>query len=199
MGILRVIKNYEEDQLHELNINYKGLNWLELGNQDFEGKPAKVVYQEQGVIHTSIDLNGSDEALPLDLSQPISLKKKFDVITNYGTSEHVNDQYECFKNIHNLSKKGGVIIHGVPLIGNWRKHGRYHYSEEFFSQLASACKYEIQSLQILDKDHYSSSKNLIIVTFVNKKGGSFISKEKFESLGGLLDSGYMKNTQNYTK
>jgi len=199
MGILRIIKDYEESQLKLRGVKYEGLDWCELGNQDFDGQPAKDIYESEGVSHTSIDLNGLDGALSLDLSQPIDLKKKFDVITNYGTTEHCCDQYECFKNIHIFCKKGGIMIHGVPLVGNWRKHGRYYYSEKFFRELASACKYEVQDFQVLNKDYYQKPRNLVLVVFVKRQANSFISKEKFQSIQGLFDSGDISKTQNYTQ
>lgn len=200
MAIIKLIKSYEEEQLRLLNLEYKGLEWCELGDQLFETTPAKKIYEAQGVSHTSIDLNGRNGALPLDLSFDITetLKKKFDVITNYGTTEHVSDQYEVFRNVHNLCKVGGVMIHGVPLLKNWKSHCQYYYSVGFFEELASKCKYEIRDLQVLDRSYYLFPKNLVIATFVRKAKTPFITRKSFESIEGLYNSGNTKRTQNYT-
>ena len=104
MAINNIFKTYEETILRRLNVTYSGLHWCELGNQRFGSVAAKTVYQRKGVIHTSIDINGLDGAIPLDLDTPIpaNMRQKFRVVTNYGTSEHVNNQYSAFKNVHDL-------------------------------------------------------------------------------------------------
>ena len=52
---------------------------------------------------------------------------KFNIVTNFGTSEHVKNQEQCFANIHNLCCAGGVMIHTVPMKNHWRGHGLYKY------------------------------------------------------------------------
>lgn len=201
MGIKNDFKKYEEDNLDLLNIDYDGLNWCELGNQDYYGEPAKKMYELKGVNHTSIDINGKDESLPLDLDSPIpnNLKNKFNVVTNYGTSEHVNNQYELFKSIHMMCKRNGIMIHGVPLIGNWPKHCRYYYSKLFFEELSKLCDYQIADIRILDTGTYKLPKNLVVCVLIKKTGKFFISKEKFDTINDLKDSRNMSKTGNYTK
>jgi len=198
MAIVECMKIYEESILTRLGLDYKGLNWGELGNQDYNGTPAKKIYIGLGVIHTSIDLNGQHGALILDLSQPITRKFNFDVLTNYGTTEHVAEQYECFRNIHNMVKEGGVMIHGVPKNGSWPGHGRYYFEEIFFSDLAALCNYNIIEIKTWDSGFYLFPRNLIGTVFVKAEDNKFIDKECFDSIKGILDSGNKTNTQNYT-
>ena len=79
--------------------------------------------------------------MQLDLNKDISIEKSkgpFDLITNFGTSEHVSDQYMCFKNIHRLTRLNGLMYHIVPRIGNWTGHCPYYYDVDFFESLAKA-------------------------------------------------------------
>ena len=108
--------------------------------------------------HTSMDINGQNGALNIDLRKPIteSFNLMFDVITNFGTTEHIestwpDDQYMAFKNIHKMCKVGGIMFHQVPKADNWQgrnagfntAHCPYYYYEEFFEQLAQNNGYEI--------------------------------------------------------
>jgi hypothetical protein len=202
MGIKKFfITNFEEVFLHSLGKEYNGLIWCELGNQEFYGIPAKKMYESKGVIHTSIDINGQDGAIPLNLDNPIpkNLENKFDVVTNYGTTEHINNQYEVFKNIHLMCKQNGLMIHGVPLIGNWPNHCRYYYSKLFFEQLLHYCNYLYVSIEILTTDYYKSPNNLVVAVLVKKENNLFISDLDFQKINGLQDSKNTRNTGNYTK
>ena len=83
------------------------------------------------------------------MSKPIDKNEwtnHFDVITNFGTTEHVRPherQYECFKNAHMCTKVGGVMIHVVPEVGTFKGHCPCYYSIKFFKQLAEDNFYKI--------------------------------------------------------
>jgi hypothetical protein len=202
MGLEKPILEYEKQVLTSLGLKYKGLKWCELGNQrSNKNEASKKLYVSLGVEHISIDLNGEDEALPIDLdkSVPFILLNQFDVITNYGTIEHVNNQYQVFKNVHDMCKNGGLIIHIFPLEGHWPAHCRYYYSEDFVRALAKACNYRIIDYITLDKDEYTAPKNLIAVSFIKKENRRFISKQIFEQINGIIDTGDLHYTGDYTK
>lgn len=198
--ITDLFKNWEEDTLKTLGISYVGLSMCELGNQSYNNEPAKIMYEKRGAKHTSIDINGRSGSLPLDLDYPIpnNLENKFDLITNYGTTEHVNNQYSVFKNIHSVGKVGCVVVHGVPLVNNWKKHCRWYYSIQFFSSLASACSYKIIGLEIVKKNFYKYPKNLVACIFRKEKENLFIKEKDFYSLPGLYDSKDTRRTGNYS-
>jgi hypothetical protein len=93
-------------------------------------------------------------AVPADLSEPLSVdwQENFDIVTNAGTTEHVEPlkaQYQCFKNIHESLKVGGVAVHMVPDAralerdGSWGGHCRTYYRSEFFEMLAEYHRYRI--------------------------------------------------------
>ena len=202
MGINSKILRYEQDVLSHFVLEYNGLEWGELGCQTIrEGKHSRVsakdFYENRGVIHTSIDINGLLGSVSLDLDKPLPKKHtdRFDVVTNYGTIEHVNNQYQVFKNMHDMCKSGGIMIHIFPLVGTWIPHGRYYYSTDFVSKLAISAKYEAYDLPPI-KSHVRRGKRILIYVAYKKEANDFISPESFSELD-IFDSGDMKKTGNY--
>jgi hypothetical protein len=200
MPILDRDLQYEEDILKRLGIAYAGLSWCELGNMSYNGKPAKLRYQEKGVNHTSIDINGLMNSLPLNLDNPIpkNLINKFDVIANYGTTEHIDNQYRVFLNVHEMAKVDCIMIHGVALIGNWPRHCRYYYSKQFFEELAQHNGYAVIDITLFTDGFYTYPRNAIICALRAEKNVPFMSSEAFASIGGLVDSGNTRKSGNYS-
>lgn len=195
----------ERDILKSFNITYDNLSICELGSRmctySKEKQPMKNIYEKLGVIYTSIDLNGEYGALPLDLCNqlPKEFNNKFNMVTNYGTSEHVLEQYECFKNMHDICKTNGIFFHGIPLINNWKNHCRYYYTIEFFEELILKCNYTKIEVSVLNIKFYTYPKNLVFASFVKSNNNNFISKEEFNSIKGMVDTENNKYTGNYTK
>ena len=201
MGIRAPLMQFERQSLDLCNLEFPGLRWCELGNQRIDRKPAKDVYLAHGVdAHIAIDLNGKDGAMPLNLDDPVPFvfREQFDVITNYGTSEHVNDQYNVFKNAHDMCKMNGIIINIVPREGHWPGHCRYFYTELFTTSLAEACGYELVLGNVIDHDMYQAPKNLVAFTY-RKCQSEFISPEEFAKVDGLVDTGDTSRTGDYNK
>lgn len=141
------------------------LRILELGNQhlyfDTES-PAKSFFQSMGIDHVSIDLNGEDGAIPIDLSRSwwhdyayvpcqdrihlIMTPRPFDVVTDFGTSEHVTDLWECLRNVHDATGEGSLIFHRNPEPGSWPGHGLWHRGTDFYEQFADMAYYRIIEL-----------------------------------------------------
>lgn len=117
----------------------------ELGNKGNNRGTYKDMLSNQGIDHISIDLNGKDGALALDLQKPINMPTR-DIVTNFGTSEHIEDQEAVFKNIHNLSHNWMVGF--VPRVGNSPGHGLWHFETDFFEQLAELNNYGIHKIYI---------------------------------------------------
>jgi len=137
---------------------------FELGNQRFIGgqfTTGKEHFENLGMTHTSVDLNGEDGALPLDLRCPemfYDFRCKYDILTNLGTTEHVEPiekQYECFSIIHDVVKPGGIMIHMVPDLeelensGAWKDHCSIYYRKEFFTKLAQHCNYTLLDSKVI--------------------------------------------------
>ena len=138
----QTLKPKDEESEPTPNKSYRVMNYDRI--------PAKIYFSSIGIDHTSIDTNGNDGALPLDLADPKTSERynNFDIVTNFGTSEHVYDQYEVWRNIHNFCKQGGVICSALPATHYWYKHASCYawHDETFFKGLAILNDYEILGL-----------------------------------------------------
>ena len=161
------------DQIIDLSGDFRGLKMAELGAQHMnaEGRfkgPAKEYFESLGVAHTSFDLDQVFGAEFLDLGEPIPEESNyvgaFDVVTNFGTSEHVVAHYMCFQNIHRLCQPGGLMLHTVAPPNHWAHHGRYYYPSEFFEGLAQASNYEIIELSSV-AHHKHAQRDLMCALF----------------------------------
>jgi len=101
--------------------------------------------------YRAIDLNGTEAAWRHDLNHPLPLSETFDVVTNFGTSEHVFDQAQLFRSIHGLTRPGGFMLHAVPHQGG-PDHGFYNYHPTFFHDLAAANGYRVALLVLMSGD-----------------------------------------------
>lgn len=90
--------------------------------------------------YTAIDYGGPT-AIKENLNEPISLDKQFDITIDFGTAEHVFNIYQFFKTAHELTKPGGVMIHGLPFTGFF-DHGFYNFQPTFFWDLMLANGYQ---------------------------------------------------------
>jgi len=113
----------------------------------------KVFYEWLGFKnYECIDSDGKWNAkifdLNLDLKEKYNYDLQFDVTTNFGTSEHVFNQLMFFKNMHNLTKENGYMIHYVPF-KIYQSHCLYHYTTSFFTSLAYYNKYKLVTQWVL--------------------------------------------------
>lgn len=164
-----------------------GLSMLELGNQWIWRSPTipyttgKQYFIDLGFEHTSIDLNGEDGSLVRDLREPdqfLEWHNKFDVVTNAGTTEHVEPhekQYEAFSVIHNCVKVNGLMVNINPDVdeldsrGLWWNHCNTYYSTRFYEMLAAECGYEILDNQEILGNRCVVLKKLSDVPFMTDR------------------------------
>lgn len=190
--------------------NTDGKNMLELGDQVFDTNSmpktitysvAKPYYESLGYNHTSIDTNGNNGSINHDLTKENEIfNNHFDITTNHGTTEHIQDQYSVFKNLHNWGKIGCLYAHVVPLhpeehiklLGRpFPRHGLYEYHTDFWRSLCEACGYEmiIATTEVRNPalkyplNYYSSS------VYKKTEKSQFIDKNKFEE----IKNKYIKN------
>lgn len=193
---------------------YKPVNVIEFGSQNLyitsENTPpfSSAWYNEQGLYYKCIDLGGDNNADKKDLSKPISIGRQYDLVTDFGFSEHVvkmedftsvtyggnitsiypkgeikieEGYYNCWLNKHNLCKIGGLIISENPKTGNWPLHGYTYITQEFYKELAKIADYEILELG----DHPAMGNDIDgwnIYCVLKKTGDKFPSFEKFTKL-----------------
>jgi len=91
-----------------------------------------------------VDADGRHDAFIWDLNVPIPVDQRgrYDLITNNGTSEHVFNISQIFKNIHDLAHAGSIMLHMLPFQG-YIDHGFYNYQPSFFEDMAYENRYEI--------------------------------------------------------
>jgi hypothetical protein len=107
------LKKYEDTYADNILLDNFTISSIEsLDYSDFEGA---------NIIH---DLN-----LPI-----IKLGEKFDTILDFGTSEHIFNIIQNFKNISHLCKINGHILHCLPTNNNCG-HGFWQFSPELFLNL----------------------------------------------------------------
>lgn len=96
-----------------------------------------------GFDYAAIDVDGNPDSIPLDLNYdvaPAEMRGKYDLLTNFGTTEHIANQLNAFKVIHDLTAPGGIMIHSLPAQG-MLNHGLVNYNLKFFSMLARSNGY----------------------------------------------------------
>jgi hypothetical protein len=118
---------------------------LELGNKVTNGKAWKPYFESLSIRHVSVDLNGKNGALNMDLQKPLNLGE-FDIVTNFGTTEHVEDQEAVWRNIHEAC--GECFVSSTPVPGQWKDHGLYYPTEQFYRQFALLNGFEVDHLSI---------------------------------------------------
>jgi hypothetical protein len=108
-----------------------------------DAPPARELWTWLGYSYAAIDIDGSPGSIPLDLNfanAPAELVDKHHLVTNFGTTEHVANQVNAFKIVHDLTAPGGVMIHTLPAQGAFN-HGLINYNPKFFWALARANDY----------------------------------------------------------
>lgn len=109
------------------------------------GGVAAEMFLRAGLKYVSIDYLKFPYCMHLDLNRdslPPEHLGRFKFVSNSGTSEHVFNQYNTFKVIHDATAPGGVMYHGLPSNGEFT-HGLFNYNAKFFWALAKANQYEI--------------------------------------------------------
>lgn len=203
MGLTAKIIAFQEKIIQKVGFQWQNMRICELGAMCMrtDDIPAKKYYiEEKNVLeHISIDLNGMFGSLIIDLCLPIPIKllNRFNLITDFGTIEHINNQYQVFKNVHNMCIKDGVMIHTIPTLKYWKDHCLYFYSKEFFIELARLCNYKILGLEIKSPyDPPLPKSELVFVALSKQNKDDFISREEFNELK-IVDFKDLSNSFNY--
>jgi len=162
--------------------------------------PARQWYKDRGASKVvSVDLNGEHDALIHDLDTPLPEEhhNRYHLVTNYGTGEHVNDQWMFFKNMHDACRPGGVMTHTLNHVGHMPGHGRYYYNQKMVFSMAQLCSYSIHGME----NHASSDKGardgVIIVAFKKRKDSVFPSRWRFNRNSHIQDTGDQRRTGDY--
>lgn len=189
--ILKELFNLINIAFESIGKTYKEVRMCELGDQRMKWnkyKIAKKYFLNKGILeHISIDWNQANGALKRDLSKAIDeWPNYFDIVTNFGTTEHVDGQYDVFKNIHNFTKTNGAMVHAVPMVGHWKGHCKYHYQPDFFKVLAPLNEYKI----IVDETRIiqgrgNTTQPMICSVLIKTTNKDFITEEQFRKMNKI--------------
>jgi hypothetical protein len=111
---------------------------------------ARALYQAVFAPRSYLSIDGSPRprGIRTNLNAPFEIGQVFGYVINNGTSEHVFNQANVHKLIHDHTAVGGVMIHQTPGLG-WIDHGLFHAQPGFFFDLANANDYRIAHLELL--------------------------------------------------
>lgn len=132
--------------------------------------------------YAAIDMHGSPDAMNYDLNYPLPIEEKFDIVTNIGTGEHVFNQYNFFKTIHDLTADEGIMIHALPNQGGY-DHGFYNYHPTFIFDLISANRYKLISFMLVD----ASKQPANLISLQNRESYVQLAVEnRLSNISGLF-------------
>jgi len=109
------------------------------------------VLKRVGFDYRSFDIVEAPDCEYFDLNHdavPRRHRGRFDVVLNFGTTEHVLNQFNALKTLHDLAKPSGLIYSYFIRAGH-PEHGLVHYSDRFIDLWAKANQYE----QVWRYDH----------------------------------------------
>lgn len=97
-----------------------------------------------GLDYTAFDMYSAGHTKKFDFNfDRLSFfqRGKFDLVMNLGTSEHVCNQFNLFKQAHDALKVGGIAYHFVPFFGG-PDHCLVNYHPKFFATLIANNAYK---------------------------------------------------------
>ena len=102
------------------------------------------LHESLGFQYDCVDIDGNFGSLTLDInfdSVPLQSRGRYGLTTNHGTTEHVLDQRNAFKMIHDFTKAGGLMLHALPFTVHL-EHGFFNYQPNLFDALARYNSYQ---------------------------------------------------------
>jgi hypothetical protein len=102
------------------------------------------LHEKLGFKYDCVDIDGNFGSPTLDINfdaVPPQARGKYGLTTNHGTTEHVLDQRNAFKMIHDFTAPGGLMLHALPFTVHL-EHGFFNYQPNLFDALARYNSYE---------------------------------------------------------
>jgi len=196
--IIPIIEDVFLNAIKATGKDIKELAVLELGNGiiknccGVKGKEtAKSWWIKQGVArHVSVDINGRDGALKLDLGVPQKeLYFSADLVVNLGTAEHVTNIYECFANMHYFMRQDAICVSWGPIQKHASHHSPWGYRLHFPYLLCEEQRYELIDTDIRvdcnGRNPNVMDNSLIYWTFRKIALDEFMPIEVFSDLEGF--------------
>lgn len=118
---------------------------------------AEALFRHLGAEYEAVDMVPGCTRMDLNTdSVPDDKRGRFNLVTNYGTTEHLINQANAFKAVHDFTAPGGLMIHDLPYLG-YPQHGFFSYTSLFFQRLAEFNHYEIATLDLTFGNSYKMS------------------------------------------
>jgi len=127
---------------------------------------AKKMWELMGYDYMCVDTSNEAGALNLDLNfdeVPIERRGCSQLVMNMGTTEHVANQIQAFKIIHDLTSTDGLMYHNLPFQG-YQTHGLVNYTPKFFWMLCRSNEYEFLDFSIIHGDQKEDLHSDIILS-----------------------------------
>jgi SAM-dependent methyltransferase len=141
---------YDRPPPHFGSANFQGLVGVGLEHQPEDAPASRAFWESLGFQYAALDFDGHRDSIAIDLNRdpvPKSLKGHFDLVVNTGTTEHVANQDNAFRVIHDLVRPGGIMIHELPGQG-MMMHGFFNYNPKFFWHLCRENSYQVLFLKV---------------------------------------------------
>ena len=103
------------------------------------------LFERVGIRYNAIDIADGYRTTIVDLNHepaPRQFVGTFDLVLNFGTTEHLLNQYNAFKFMHDSTKVGGYIVNSLPCVG-YSNHGYFTYTPRCLFDLAGYNEYEV--------------------------------------------------------
>ena len=125
----------------------EGVRVLEFGDKRNPNGLYRTWYESRGAVYTCTDINGRNGAIAQDVRLPFDFGQ-FDVVTNFGFSEHVSVQAPFWQNAYNATAVNGLMVGTLPKPHHWPHHGwsYWHPMEEFYWEWAELNGMEVLAL-----------------------------------------------------
>ncbi|EPR37105.1 hypothetical protein dsx2_1048 [Desulfovibrio sp. X2] len=104
--------------------------------------------------YSCIDIDGSPHSLHFDLNFPLpsEFREQYDLVTDFGTTEHCFHISNGFVLAHGCTKPGGHILFALPC-GGYFDHGFYAIRPQLLFDIALANKYSISFSKIVNMEN----------------------------------------------
>ena len=118
--------------------NPKDIKKIFQTNKLYEGYCENFFKQELNSLEIeSFDFDSYEKADHIfDFNLELKNSKVYDLVIDFGSMEHIFNVTQAIKNISNLCKDGGYILHANPC-SNLSGHGFYQFSPEFYYSVYS--------------------------------------------------------------
>jgi SAM-dependent methyltransferase len=108
--------------------------------------------------YKAVDLEDSRAQFRFDLNWPLPKSVgTFDVVTNYGTTEHVFDIAQTFRSMHQLLRAGGLQLHTLPAFAAI-DHGFYNIHPTAYLDMARANNYDVVDVSYIDNINFRMAR-----------------------------------------